>query len=968
MSERREGRDFRWVLGGTLRRDEPSYITRPADAELLRLTQAGEYCNVLAPRQMGKSSLMVRTVERLKAEGVRMVVIDLTAIGADVTVEEWYFGLVSRISRQLRLDSDEQAWWQARAERSPVQRFTEYLHDVALAEVREPIVVFIDEIDSTLRLKFTDDFFAAIRSMYNARATEPAYQRLTFVLLGVARAADLVKDRTRTPYNIGTNIDLTDITYEEASRVFAPALDASHPGQGVDILRWALAWTGGQPYLTQKLCAEAASSPNGTIAETDVDAMVERLFLTDEARKESNLQAIRDRVLSSHYLATILKVYRKVLRGQRVVDEERSVEKNELKLTGLVRATPQATLAVRNRVYAYVFDLAWVKANLPPERYRRLAVGAVAAAAVAVAVLILFVLNQGNIQAQQLVDQFNTTSSPEVRISSLAQLFGVDAARGRGLYFGLSQDEQVALFGLENPQNVGTELVTVVNGLYQYPRCQNRDAAGTARLEAMRDALRPVNDAAAFRLADEIDDWLRGRELAGGGQTQSALERYGSAWEASEREGRANPSVLYERAVAHAAEGEHDAALADLEAALGLDADCGAAIVPLVTGNPALAARRAEQPDQYPVLAAALPAPTATPEVTPAATLLETPGLEFTRTPTPAPIVGITSSQTDSQVYTDASGSLTIDQVLPSKFEVFVCAQAGERYLVAVSESGCQLGDTLGWIDVGNIQLVSVEQLPEQLVTPVTATSAPRVVTSPTPSRTPTPSPTPPIVIEFWADRALVNFGECTFLNWKTDNVDAVYLDEEGVAGSDSRQICPKTTTTYVLRVVHPLGTETRQVTVQVNPPTPTPTVTPIPEPTEVPLPPLPVSDGGLITIEGVQIQGQGRRAHAAPGSAVTVNVSYFIRDAGCPGCIDQILIGIADDATINEPKGCVYNGIPGPVGVRGSGSLTFSVPAAPGVYYVRFHYGQDFSCQFGWWGVGGVPGPDRSIGAIIVP
>jgi len=43
-------------------------------------------------------------------------------------------------------------------------------------------------------------------------------------------------------------------------------------------------------------------------------------------------------------------------------------------------------------------------------------------------------------------------------------------------------------------------------------------------------------------------------------------------------------------------------------------------------------------------------------------------------------------------------------------------------------------------------------------------------------------------------------------------------------------------------------------------------------------------------------------------------------------------------------------------------------VPNAPGVYYVRVHYGQAFSCDLGWWGVGGVPGAESSIGAIIVP
>jgi hypothetical protein len=167
--------------------------------------------------------------------------------------------------------------------------------------------------------------------------------------------------------------------------------------------------------------------------------------------------------------------------------------------------------------------------------------------------------------------------------------------------------------------------------------------------------------------------------------------------------------------------------------------------------------------------------------------------------------------------------------------------------------------------------------------------------------------------------------------------------------------ICPTHTPT-------PTPTRTRTPTS-----TFTPSFTSTPTPTEEPLADLPISDGYLITIGAIDIQGQGRRAQASPGGSVTVSVDYFISDPECPGCIDQILIGIADDLAFNEPMGCVYNGQPGSSGVEGVGQLTFTAPTTPGNYYVRFHYGQDFSCAFGWWGVGGKPGSDDNLGLILV-
>ncbi len=86
------------------------------------------------------------------------------------------------------------------------------------------MVIFVDEIDSTLSLPFTDDFYAAIRALYNARASEPELKRLSFVLIGVTTPSDLIRDSQRTPFNIGQRVEVTDFTEEEA-RPLADIID-----------------------------------------------------------------------------------------------------------------------------------------------------------------------------------------------------------------------------------------------------------------------------------------------------------------------------------------------------------------------------------------------------------------------------------------------------------------------------------------------------------------------------------------------------------------------------------------------------------------------------------------------------------------------------------------------------------------------------------------------------------------------
>src|SRR5438270_4940361 len=104
-----------YTVGGAVQASQGVYIPRRADDELLALCRAGTFAYVLSPRQLGKSSLMIHTAERLAAEGSRVVLIDLSAIGTQVGADDCYFGLLYEIADQLGLDTDVQEWWQARA-------------------------------------------------------------------------------------------------------------------------------------------------------------------------------------------------------------------------------------------------------------------------------------------------------------------------------------------------------------------------------------------------------------------------------------------------------------------------------------------------------------------------------------------------------------------------------------------------------------------------------------------------------------------------------------------------------------------------------------------------------------------------------------------------------------------------------------------------------------------------------------
>ena len=146
-----------YTVGGTLPPTARSYVTRHADETLLTHLLRGDFCYVLTSRQMGKSSLMVRTAGALRQNGVAVAILDLTRLGQNLTPEQWYDGLLVRLGVELKLvDELEDYWVHDRVSRlGPMQRFIGALREVLLPSRKGNFVIFIDEIDSVRSLPFS---------------------------------------------------------------------------------------------------------------------------------------------------------------------------------------------------------------------------------------------------------------------------------------------------------------------------------------------------------------------------------------------------------------------------------------------------------------------------------------------------------------------------------------------------------------------------------------------------------------------------------------------------------------------------------------------------------------------------------------------------------------------------------------------------------------------------------------------
>ncbi|MEO1067958.1 MAG: AAA-like domain-containing protein, partial [Cyanobacteria bacterium J06638_6] len=369
---------YEYRVGGSLAADDPTYIEREADRTLYQSLAKGELCYILTSRQMGKSSLRLRTRQRLEAESRgRCAAIDMTRIGSQhITPEQWYLGLAFDLQRKFALANPAGllAWWQGLGALPPVQKFSQWIETVLLAgDLDQPLFILLDEIDGVKGLQFgAGDFFGLVRSCYNQRSENRAYCRLNWALFGVATPHDLIVNEHQTPFNIGRAIPLTGFTLNEAAPLALGFQGlAQKPEQA---LAAVLSWTSGQPFLTQKLCsllqtagrdAPIAAGDEATVVETIVRS---HLLSHWEAQDDpEHLRTIRDRLLADERRSgRLLSLYQRILAKGRIAADG-SRDQSELKLSGIA-IDRTGDVQVTNAIYAEIFNSNWVDRCLAQQR------------------------------------------------------------------------------------------------------------------------------------------------------------------------------------------------------------------------------------------------------------------------------------------------------------------------------------------------------------------------------------------------------------------------------------------------------------------------------------------------------------------------------------------------------------------------------------------------------------------------
>lgn len=312
-----------------------AYIRRDADAQLIEQIEDNQYYPYFAaPRQSGKSSLLLRTMAALDPAQYRVALVDLSPFVVS-SYDDFWRQFLHEVARGANFD--------------PAPIGEEDPRDVLLLWLRgckQRLIVFMDEIDVLLGVDCREQIFSKLRTFFNLRARldTAELQRVQFVLAGAAHSSRFIKDPRWSPFNVAIEIELTDLSAAQVSQL-AVYLATAGAFAGADLTARVHELTGGSVFLCQLVFEQLwnlAARGKSRLDAADVDAVVATIVA--ESPRNIHFYNIF-RLVTADGRLTML--FRRLTEGQELGQEEHK----ELRLTGICRgASP-----FRNEVYARVF-------------------------------------------------------------------------------------------------------------------------------------------------------------------------------------------------------------------------------------------------------------------------------------------------------------------------------------------------------------------------------------------------------------------------------------------------------------------------------------------------------------------------------------------------------------------------------------------------------------------------------------
>ncbi|HBL11773.1 MAG TPA: diguanylate cyclase [Cyanobacteria bacterium UBA11162] len=226
------------------------YITRPQIEELAyqEINKPGSLIRIKAPKQMGKTSLVLRLLDRTQQAGFHTVYLDF--LQADETVfnslDKFLRWFCANVSYQLQLKPMLDDYWDE--DIGSKVSCTIYFQGYLLEHIDRPLVLALNEVNRIFEYpKIAQDFLSLLRSWYEEAKQIENLEKLRIIVV-YSTDVYIRLNINQSPFNIGLPIKLPELSLDQVQELAqCYGLDWTDGSQAKTLM----AMVGGHPYLVQ---------------------------------------------------------------------------------------------------------------------------------------------------------------------------------------------------------------------------------------------------------------------------------------------------------------------------------------------------------------------------------------------------------------------------------------------------------------------------------------------------------------------------------------------------------------------------------------------------------------------------------------------------------------------------------------------------------------------------------------------
>ena len=206
---------------GSVPLDSPFYVERSGcEARVYKeIQQPGALIRIKAPKEMGKTSLLLRILDYSHHLGYRTVSLNLEQIDRAILsdLNRFLRWLCANVSYQLQLEAKLDRYWNE--DMGSKVSCTFYFRGYLLSSINSPIVLVLDEVNQIFEHpEVAKDFLPLLRSWYEEAKKSTIWEKLRFV---VAHCTEIYVPLhlNQSPFNVGLPVQLTDFTLKQIQQL-----------------------------------------------------------------------------------------------------------------------------------------------------------------------------------------------------------------------------------------------------------------------------------------------------------------------------------------------------------------------------------------------------------------------------------------------------------------------------------------------------------------------------------------------------------------------------------------------------------------------------------------------------------------------------------------------------------------------------------------------------------------------------